>query len=242
METYLAPRGLHMSALTALALAIIPLTIINGARTDPYRARPEAASAVGAPVHEVTTAAVDHQKTPNGLSPSDWAGIRQAYERHRHQVVPIKGRPNHWRARNPGQQWLTGFDAHGFAVRPDSAAWTWGLTLQGYGRGETRREVGSTARVRAQDNRVTYHWDDTVEEWMVNDQRGLEHGFTVYERPAGDDGPLTLWLSVHGGLQPDVQADGRGVIFRDVNHKSALTYTGLTVVDADSHGVAAHFE
>jgi hypothetical protein len=65
---------------------------------------------------------------------------------------------------------------------------------------------------------------------MVNDQRGLEHGFTVYERPAGDDGPLTLWLSVHGGLQPDVQADGRGVIFRDVNHKSALTYTGLTVV------------
>ncbi len=180
-------------------------------------------------------------RTPSGVAPSDWAGIRQAYERHRHQVVSFKGRPNGWQARNPGQQWLTRFDAHGFAVQPDSGGWTWGLTLQRYGAGTTQRAVASSARVHVEGDRVTYTWDNTVDEWLVNEQRGLEHGFTVRKRPAGD-GPLTLWIGVRGELRPDVQPDGQGVVFRDVDGASALSYAGLTVLDSDGHMVAAHFE
>jgi hypothetical protein len=113
-------------------------------------------------------------------------------------------------------------------VQPDSGTWTWGLTLQSYGAGETRREIGSSAQVRVDDNRVTYTWNGTVDEWVVNDPRGLEHGFTVRERPAGD-GPLTLWIGVRGELRPDVQPDGQGVVFRDVNGASALSYASLIV-------------
>ena len=34
--------------------------------------------------------------------------------------------------------------------------------------------------------RVTCEWDATMQEWFVNDRRGLEHGFTVRERPSAD--------------------------------------------------------
>lgn len=96
---------------------------------------------------------------PSGLAESDWTSIRQAYERHRHQVVPITGSSNQWRARNPGQQWQTRFDARGFMVQPDTDAWTGGLTLQRYGVAGTEREVRPEARVRVDGNRVTYTWD-----------------------------------------------------------------------------------
>lgn len=81
-----------------------------------------------------------------------------------------------------------------------------------------------------------------MDEWFVNDQWGLEHGFTLHERPTAGTGPMTLWLGVRGGLRPQVQPDGHGVIFRDAQQASVVTYTGLTVVDADGRGVPARFE
>ena len=44
---------------------------------------------------------------PEGLTDSDWKNIRQEYERHRHAAVAVDGG---FRARNPGQQWLTHFE------------------------------------------------------------------------------------------------------------------------------------
>jgi hypothetical protein len=182
------------------------------------------------------------QTIPAGLAASDWASIRQAYERHRHQVVPVTGTPNEWHARNPGQQWHTRFTARGFMVQPDSASWTWGLTLQRYGIAGMEREVRSEARVRVDGTRVTYTWDSVVDEWFVNDARGLEHGFTLRQRPAGGTGPVVLWLGVRGNLRPDVQPAGHGVIFRNAQQSSIVTYTGLTVTDVDGHLVPARFE
>ncbi|MCZ6652258.1 MAG: hypothetical protein O7D91_04445, partial [Planctomycetota bacterium] len=74
---------------------------------------------------------------PEGLTDSDWKSIRQEYERHRHAAVAVDGE---FRARNPGQQWLTHFDGRGFTVEPaiagvepEAAGWRWGLELQSYG-------------------------------------------------------------------------------------------------------------
>src|SRR5437016_2142271 len=53
----------------------------------------------------------------------------------------------------------------------------------------------------AQEERVSYAWDSTVEEWFVNDRRGLEHGFTVWQRPAGSGERLMLGLALRGGLR-----------------------------------------
>jgi len=162
------------------------------------------------------------------------------------------------------------------------------------------------------------HGDATVQEWFVNDQRGLEHGFTVRERPllrsagfptcciadfligrpfdvarsagwetcetadlkvcataderagalqdaaapslnssasasrsgatapkrseGGQPGTLNFILTVRGGLRPEIQADGRGVRFVDAQGTAALTYSELTVLDADGRKLPARFE
>ena len=140
-----------------------------------------------------------------------------------------------------------------------TGTWQWGLELQSYGFAGQERAVAEPPRVNTAGPRVTYDWDATVQEWFVNDQRGLEHGFTVRERPPhpifdhplplrGGEGrgegaaPLTFTLAVRGGLRPEVQADGRGVRFVDAQGAAALTYSELTVLDADGRKLPARFE
>src|SRR5258706_3959707 len=58
---------------------------------------------------------------PEGVSASDWSGIRAAYEAERHAVVAVEGG---YQARNPGQAWQTRFDGCGFVTTPDSGGWS----------------------------------------------------------------------------------------------------------------------
>ena len=119
-------------------------------------------------------------QVPEGLAKSDWHSIRAAYEAGRHAFQPVEGG---WQARNPGQQWTTTFDRRGFVAEPKGGGWQWGLELKGYGFPGAVRDIQGVPAVQADGQRLTYGWDATVQEWWVNDTRGLEHGFTVKERP-----------------------------------------------------------
>src|SRR5262245_9983299 len=176
---------------------------------------------------------------PDGLAASDWASIRDAHEAGRHAAHPSE---DGYRARNPGQQWSSRFDGRGFTTTPDAGGWTWGLELQSYGFPGTERGIAGPASMRAEGSRVTYEWDEKLAEWYVNEGRGLEHGYTVRERPlrtARTDGPLTFTLAVRGGLQPEVHEDGRGASFVDQCGTSVLTYAGLAVLDRDGRELPA---
>jgi len=181
-----------------------------------------------------------------GLAKSDWASIRAAYEAGRHAFQPTA---TGWQARNPGQQWTTTFDQRGFLAQPVDGAWQWGLELQSYGFGESQRAIGGTPAVQAAGQRLSYQWDTTVQEWFVNDPRGLEHGFTIKERPAEIINhkspiinPLSFLLATRGTLRPSVSADAQGVLFQDAHGATVLNYTGLKVWDADGQVLTAHFE
>jgi len=193
-----------------------------------------------------TTAGADRAavttKLPDGLSESDWGGIRKAYTVERHRVAPLVGQAGVWHARNPGQAWRTQFDGRGFRVAPDAGGWTWGLELSRYGIGDARHEVGGTAPVTTGATRVSYAWGAGLTEWFVNDTRGLEHGFTLLERPGSGPGPLTLELAVRGGLKPVAQPSGRAVSFLDARGTAVVTYAGLTVLDADGRELPARLE
>ena len=119
-------------------------------------------------------------QVPEGLAQSDWSSIRAAYEAGRHAFQPTA---TGWQARNPGQQWTTKFDGRGFVAEPRDGAWQWGLELKSYGFAGRERAIGGTPAVQAAGTRLTYQWDAAVQEWWVNDTRGLEHGFIVKERP-----------------------------------------------------------
>ncbi len=195
-------------------------------------------------------------QTPEGLEKSDWASIRAAHTAWQHGFLPIEGG---WQARNPGQQWTTKFDARGFLTTPKDGGWTWGLELQSCGVGERQTPVSGQPSMNAEGQRLTYQLDATLQEWWVNDQRGIEHGYTLAQRPpcratapvaaAGDSAflaggapALQLLLSTRATLTPKVTEDALGVAFTDANGATVINYTGLKVTDADGHALASRFE
>ena len=176
---------------------------------------------------------------PAGLGAADWSGLRTAWEAGRHAVRAIDGG---YRARNPGQHWVTVFDGRGATTVPDSGDWSWGLQLAAYGRAGVEQVVTTPVSVTADGQGVGYRWGALLGEWYRNDVRGLEHGFTLHARPAGPAGELWLDLAVRGALRPVLAADGRDVRFVDAAGACVLTYTGLAVSDADGRHAAARFE
>lgn len=181
-------------------------------------------------------------QTPEGLEKSDWASIHAAHEGWKHQFNPVEGG---WQARNPGQQWNTRFDGRGFMTTPDGASWTWGMEFQSYGFGENLTEISGTPEVRASGQRLSYHWNANVEEWFINDQRGLEHGFIVKERPQGAaaaGAPLAFIMTATGSLKPSVSSDAQTVHFRDAAGAPVLNYSGLKVWDAEGTILPSRFE
>src|SRR6185369_14493185 len=89
--------------------------------------------------------------------------------------------------------------------------------------------------------RVAYDWDGGLQEWFVNDRRGLEHGFTLRARPAGAGERLELRLVVRGGLRPQVQSGGRAVSVVDAAGCALVNYAGLEVYDVGGRALAAGF-
>lgn len=191
--------------------------------------------------HEPPRQIPSSDKVPEGLSASDWQGIHTAYESGRHCFQPVA---DGWLARNPGQQWTTHFDRQGFTAQPQDAGWTWGLQLESYGFGEVQTSVGGTPEVQAEGQRLSYRWDATVEEWYINDTRGLEHGFTVAHRPpsgtTGEPSGLSFTLTTRGDLTPEVGP--LAVAFHDASGATVLNYSGLKVWDADGTILASRFE
>ncbi len=178
-------------------------------------------------------------EAPKGLARAEWAGIREAYEAGRHAVEATEGG---WQARNPGQGWMTRFDGRGFLSTPGKGEWQWGLELRSYGGAGAERKIDGAPRGRSEGHRMTYHWDGGLEEWFVNDGRGLEHGFTIKEEPEGGQGSLRFTLGVRGGLSPVVLEGRRGVSFFDARGQAVVNYAGLKVWDAEGRVLPAQFE
>ncbi len=176
---------------------------------------------------------------PEGLQKSDWASIRAAHTAWEHSFMPLEG--GGFQARNEGQQWTTQFDGRGFMAKPKAAEWQWGLELRSYGFGQKQRQVKGQPTVKAEGQRLSYQWDTDVQEWFVNDKRGLEHGFTLARRPEGEAGALDVVLGTRGTLKPSVAADAQTVHFRDALGAPVVTYAGLKVWDADGQILPSRF-
>lgn len=218
---------------TALTPLIILAAVLSTAQVAVARGGGAALTDAG------YVAAPMEDPVPEGVAAEDWTGIQAAYEASRYAAYPVE---DGYQARNPGQQWRTHFDGRGFSIKPDSGDWTCGLQLESYGFAGSEKEVTGTAPLSAESGRVAYMWNGTLEEWYINDTRGLEHGYIVHQRPVqGGGGTLTFTLAVRGTLHPEVTADRRGVRFQDAGGAAMLTYAGLHVLDADGREMEASF-
>jgi hypothetical protein len=174
---------------------------------------------------------------PEGVSASDWAEIRAAYEAGRRAIRSTED--GGFAAENPGQRWTMRFDGAGFKVRPRDGGWSWGLELRGFGREGAVRPVARGGRMTADESRLAVARGGGLSEWYVNGADGLMQGWTLGERPAGAGDRLVLRFAVRGGLAPKASRDGRAVAFADEAGATVLTYSGLKVWDATGRELKA---
>jgi hypothetical protein len=193
-------------------------------------ARVAASDVVG---HGPVGAATVRERVPDGVSTSDWSGIRAAYEANRHAAFAVDGG---YQARNPGQRWVTRFNGRGFVTTPDSGAWSWGLELVSYDVAPANSRCNGVALANSSrcqptapiinqcGQRIEYDWDDTLTEWYINDRRGLEHGFTVQQRPHSS----ALRAEQSRGHLPVAEATGnaRAPSGREFGRDSGLKHHG----------------
>ena len=81
-----------------------------------------------------------------------------------------------------------------------------------------------------------------MHEWFINEEGGLEHGFTIEKRPANtsaSETPLLFTLAVRGNLHPMIS--GSEVRFLDNQGMVAVTYAKLRVWDAAGRSLPARF-
>ena len=179
------------------------------------------------------------------LEASDWADIQAGIRQAEYQFTWQAAGPAYL-ASNRSNGWQMAFGADGLRLAPvlESGAegWSLGLRLASWGRG-TALEPAALAypAPRASSNRVEYAWKGGLSEWYQNDERGLEQGFTLQSRPAGES-PLRLVLACMTPLQARLSADGQALAFEDKLGQALLHYAGLHVVDASGRTIPAHFE
>ena len=183
----------------------------------------------------------DPEEIPEGLTKTNWGKIRASIERDRYRLHK-DDRKGAYQAPNHAHDIHATFTREGFEVSPrrEEKAWIWGLNLTRYGYGSDLHAVTGVEKMITKDNRIEYHRGDMVE-WYINDRRGLEQGFTLKARPSSHmvSEPLQLQMKTTGHLIPEVEKQGKGIVFRDAQGNEVLRYSGLYAYDANEKELCA---
>ncbi len=164
------------------------------------------------------------------------------YEVSWQELSLIEDAPAGYQAPNRAQNLRTYFYQDGPKViqRTDSDPdWVWEYHLTSFGRPD-RLEAVETATIKADRSRVEYD-RGSLTEWYVNSPDGLEQGFTIHDRPAGN-GPVMLQGAVPDEFAVRESAAGTGLSFLTQSQIPVLAYGHLVVEDATGNRLDARFE
>ena len=188
---------------------------------------------------------------PEGASAGWWASVQEDIGKSEYQVTwqdhtYLADLPAAYQAPNRAHNLRTYFAPDGIRAIPRTGddAWEWGLTLTGYGyQGAVQPVVRAT--LSADRDRVEYRRGDLTE-WYVNEERGLEQGFTIDAPPSlgtseGDGaGYLVLELVVTGDLSPSLTEDGLAIELTTQGGVRVLRYGGLYVEDSAGRSLPSY--
>lgn len=192
------------------------------------------------PASAPTVSSVAHPTAPIGFSEDLPPGLEAAISATLGEAYLITpGVGGALEARNPGQDLEVRFSAGGFGVRPIEGNWSFDLSVARFGRQDQLFSVATThplalgARVEYQ--RVAFT------EWYENRPDGIEQGFTLTSPPSGG-GLVVLELRRTEALSAELVADGRSVIFSDLEGRVVLRYQDLVVYDASGQELSGRLE
>lgn len=151
-------------------------------------------------------------------------------------------------APNRAQDLRTRFGPAAITIVPRRQAepcWQWSWQTLAWGR-EGDRRIAGEAQLSGAGNRVTYTRPGLVE-WYENRAEGLEQGFTVLERPAGEgelviEGALSSPTVDWGRAIPRMELDGQTLSLTDRQGVPVLQITELAALDASGARLPARME
>jgi hypothetical protein len=180
---------------------------------------------------------------PAGV-PADWwqraqSHIRASEYRWSWRPTPWPDTPQAWQAPNRAHNIRTYLGPDGFRMVPrtgDTQVWEWGLRLTGYGAAGALGAV-PPGEIAVNGPRAEL-FRGPLTEWYVNDERGLEQGFSLEDPPVLDPtapSPPTgaivaLELAVTGTLQP-APLPGGIIEFRTAAGEAVMRFGGLKAQD-----------
>ena len=168
---------------------------------------------------------------PAGISTDWWSRAQNDLAGREYHASVAGGR---LQAPNRAQNLRTTFEPRGLSIVPrtkdsPASAWRFEWHTVGFGREGSVRRVAPAEPV-ADGARVEYRRDELVE-WYENRTEGIEQGFTLPTRPAGE-GKVVVTGGIPAELEAQLSADGQEINFLNRDGARVLRYGDLHVYDA----------
>jgi hypothetical protein len=148
---------------------------------------------------------------------------------------------NTYTATNHAQQLHFTFEIDGLRVNRLNAKtpWHWQMRIHGYGYGNEIQALPA-ANLVSKKNRLEYQRDNLIE-WYINEQTGLEQGFTLKAppQPRRTTAPLRLAMNLDTNLTPQLTPDKQAIAFRNKTGETVFHYDKLHVFDAQQQKIPA---
>ncbi|MBN2392314.1 MAG: FG-GAP repeat protein [Anaerolineae bacterium] len=128
---------------------------------------------------------------------------------------------------------------------PPDPGWALELRTTGYGYEGDVHPLPTPAETTTDGNRLEFHRAGLTE-WYINDERGLEQGFTLDAPPQGEGETLVLELALDTGLSPTLVGDAEAGAEQAVEFTQPegnvvlLRYSDLSAYDAAGRALTAH--
>ncbi|MEW5986174.1 MAG: FG-GAP-like repeat-containing protein [Chloroflexota bacterium] len=213
-------KGLPRVSFWLLAITVIGLSFAN-------------------PQSRATTSANPKSKIQNPKSENWWASVQEDIRQSEYNVTwqeetYLPDGTAAYQAPNRAHNLRTYFTPEGIVVMPRT-----GIITNGTNEANDANFVLSWSLVGVKDaaetvvsaNRLEYQRGNLTE-WYVNDENGLEQGFTLERPPAANGRPLVIELALAGDVRPEVVEDGRAIEFTTPDGRQLLRYGDLTATDA----------
>ncbi|MCO6511583.1 MAG: hypothetical protein J5I65_12395 [Aridibacter famidurans] len=172
-----------------------------------------------------------------------YSSLAEAVEAAQYSIYPVAGPDSYERkvleAHNPANSFTGRFSEEGLELLPLSGKSSWRLAVSfaGFGRGSGIQGVdrGESRVLEGRKSLVTDYVSESgqaVIEWFINKKDGLEQGWTIQEKPDGDEESLEIVLATNGDLLPASAGGGQAINFVDRSGAKVLRYDRLKSWDA----------
>ncbi len=194
------------------------------------------------PVYAAHTEQSLSSQRPNELSTAEWQGLQKQIQMGRYRAYP--GENGSYNSSNPAHGWRIEYSADGttqvtpYRGNPDS--YQIGLRLNSIGYAQPAPMHHPDA-LTADNNRLTFQWNDNISEFWINSTSGLEQWFQIAQRLPGHHMGIPLTITMHLDTDLSVAQHGDSIRLNRGNH-TRITYDKLNVWDATGQTIAAQMQ